>query len=384
MSGLFTYPWALAREELDAACINLAARGVDTLTLASHYHSVRSFSPRFPNALFETREGGAYFEPGSEFDDLEISPPKNEISGMEDPLMETVETAAAHDIEVNAWTVYLHNTKLGREYPEYQLEDAFGNAHEHAFCPANEAVREYFTAVTRAVASRGVGAVEVESAEYPSVFHEHNTRFGHPKRHVLTSDTGSRLFSQCFCDACRRRARDHRVDLNQARETVQRLVQDAFDQPGSEPMALGDLVQETPILQDLFDFRESVIDEFVGGIADAASSEAVDVVPYAFEAADGWQSGLSHDVLEHHADRLKVLCYVSDPTAARSRLKTFERNVDLPLDAAITLDPAVLKTEREFRAMVDAIRNIIDGEVTVYNHALLTDAQLDWVERVFS
>jgi hypothetical protein len=31
---------------------------------------------------------------------------------------------------------------------------------------------------------------------------------------------------------------------------------------------------------------------------------------------------------------------------------------------------------------VDAIREETDGRVSVYNHAMLTDAQLDWVEAI--
>ena len=383
MTGVFTYPWTLAREGLNEACADLAGRGVDTLSLAAHYHSVRSFSPRFPDALFETREGGCYFDPGSAFDGAAIRPVRNEVGGLTDPLAETVDAADSHGLSVNAWTVYLHNSRLGREYPEYRLEDAFGNPHEHAFCPSHDAVREYYATLTHAVADRGVAAVEVESGGYPTVFHEHDTRFGHPKRQVLTSETEERLFSQCFCDACRRRAREHAVDFDRARDLIRELIRDSFDAPHSDPMPLGDLVRERPVLGDLFAFREAVVDGFVGGIADAARAGGAAVVPYAFRPTDGWRSGLTHRVLERHADRLKVLCYVSDPAAARRRLDTFRRSVDLPLDAAVTLDPEVLDTEAAFRALVGAVSDGIDGEVTVYNHAMLTEAQLGWVGRAF-
>lgn len=354
------------------------------MALAAHYHSVRTLSPRFPEDFFEVRQGGCYFRPDeSLFSETPIEPFYNEVEGMDDPLAEVVDIAADYGLDVDGWTVYLHNSRLGHEYPAYQLEDAFGNSHEHAFCPSHPEVRAYFSAVTRAVANSGVKAVEAESPGFPTVFHGHDTRFGHPKRQVLTSDAELRLFSQCFCDACRRRGRERGVDMDEPQALIRDLIRESFERPHSDPPALGDLTQRHEPLQDLFKLREAIVSDLVGDVAAAARATGAEIDCYVWNADTTWQSGLTLDVLEDYADRLTVLCYHADPDVVRERLRLFSRRTDLPLNAGLSLDTTFVENERKFRTLVETVRSEIDGHVRVYNHALLTDAQLDWVADAF-
>lgn len=386
MPALWSYPWILANEGLDMVCDDLVDRGIDALNLASHYHSVRTMQPRTPNALFADYLGGCYFEPDLEqFAATPIDPLVNEVVGMADPLAETVEAADAHGLDVNAWTVCLHNSRLGAANPDYRIESAFGDKHDHAFCPAHPEVREYFAAVIKTIADRDVSEIQLESIGYQSAFHEHGTRFGHDKRQVLTSATEEILLSQCFCDGCRAAARDHAVDLVAARDHVQRIVRESFDHPHSDPPALDALVAEEPVLQDLFNFRDVIVTRFVARLAEASS---VPLNYYAMEAhtgvepGSGWPAGVSLSDLEAHLDRLTAICYEADPTVAVERVRTLRRTSGLPIDAGVTLDPSLIEREEQLHALIDAIRDDVD-DIFVYNHGLATDVQLDWVERAF-
>ena len=387
MPALWSYPWTLAAEGLDAACADVAARGIDALNLAGHYHSVRSMQPRTPDALFADYPGGCYFSPDPDrFADTPIDPLPNEVPGMDDPLAEVVEAAGAHGLDVNAWTVCLHNSRLGAANPDYRIESAFGDAHDHAFCPSRPEVREYFAAVVAEIAGRGVAEIQLESVGYQSAFHEHGARFGHDKRQVLTSPAEEVLLSQCFCDGCRAAARDHPVDLAAARERVQAIVRESFARPHSDPPTLDALVGEEPVLWDLFDFRADVVTGFVERLAAASS---VPLNYYAMEAhtgvepGSGWPAGVRLSDLEPHLDRLTAICYEADPTVAAERVRTLRRTVDLPLDAGLTLDPSLVGREEHLHALVHAVRDGVD-DVFVYHHGLATDAQLDWVERAFA
>lgn len=381
MVGLWTYPWTLYEEGLTEACRTLADRGVDKFTVAAHHHSLRIFQPRFPEALFERRRGGCYFAPDEErFADAPIRPRQNGIDGADDPLAEIVAVADDYGIDVNAWTVCLHNAWLGAENPTYRIEDCFGNPHEHSLCPSHSEVRAYFADVAAAVADRGVTAVELESARLRSVFHSHDTVYGHGARQVLTSDAEERLFSQCFCDACRREARDHAVDLDEAQAVVQELIRESLDDPHSNPPSLSDLVHEEPVLGDLFEFRADVIDSLLGRVAEGAGGADLNV--YVRQPGPDWPAGLTLDSLERHADRLTDICYVSDPAVARERIHTLGRVTNLPIDAGVSLAPDVIERPETLGAVVDAIRDETDGRVTVYNHAMLTETQLDWVAAV--
>ena len=388
MPALWTYPWTLAAEGLDRACEGLAARGIDALNVASHYHSVRTMQPRTPDVLFAEQPGGCYFVPDqNRFADTPIDPLPNAVPGMNDPLADVVEAAEIHGLDVNAWTVCLHNSRLGAANPDYRIESAFGDAHDHALCPSHSAVREYYAAVVTEISDRGVEEIQLESVGYQSAFHEHGTRFGHDKRQVLTTAAEEILLSQCFCDGCRAAARDHSVDSG--RRTRPRsgnpasVVRRATRRPTD---ARTHWSREDATLRALFDFRASVVTAFVERLAAATP---VPLNYYAMEAhtgvepGSGWPAGVRLADLADHVDRMTAICYESDPIVARERVRTFRRTVDLPLDAGVTLDPAFVERESDLVALVDAIRDDVD-DVFVYHHGLTTEAQLDWVASAFA
>jgi hypothetical protein len=388
MPALWTYPWNLAAEGPDAACEVIAAHGIDAINLASHYHSVRSMNPRTPENLFERHSGGCYFDLDEiEFDDTPIDPQPVAVDGMDDPLAELVGTAAEHGLDVNAWTVCLHNTVLGAANPEYRIESAFGDAHDHAFCPSHPTVRDYFADVVTAISDRGVAEIQLESVGFQSAFHEHGAEFGHDKRQTLTTMAEEVLVSQCFCDGCRNAARDHPVDMEAARETVRRMVRNSFDHPDEEPPSLDTLADENEILGELFNFRAEVVTEFVDGLATAAE---VPLNYYAMEAhtgvepGSGWPAGVELSRLEPSLDRITAICYVTDPSVARERIRTFQRTVDLPVDVGVTLDPSIIEREEQLHDLVDAIRDETDDDIFVYHHGLMTETQLEWVASAFA
>lgn len=379
MVGLWTYPWTLYEEGVERACRTLADRGIDKLAVASHHHSLRILQPRFPDALFERRRGGCYFAPEDEhFEDTPIRPRQNDVEGTDDPLAEIADVAGDYGVQVNAWTVCLHNAWLGAENPAYRIEDCFGNPHEHSLCPSHPEVRRYFAGVAAGVADRGVGAVELESARLRSVFHSHDTVYGHGARQVLTSDAEEWLFSQCFCEGCRREARDHAVDPDRAQAVVRDVIRESFDDPHSNPLSLSDLVREEPVLEDLFEFRAAVVDSLLERVAEGAGETDLNV--YVRQPGPDWPAGLTLDSVERHADRLTDICYVSDPEVARERIRALGRVTDLPVDAGVSLAPSLVERPETLAAVVDAVRDETDGRVSVYNHAMLTETQLDWVE----
>lgn len=384
MPGLWTYPWNLHEEGIGDACADLAERGVDSLSVATHYHSVRSMQPRFPDSLFESRAGGCYFDPDPErFGDTPIDPVPNPVGDLDDPLAAVVDAGAEAGLAVNAWTVCFHNSRLGARNPDYRQEDAFGNAHENALCPSNPEVRRYFEAVAAAAADRGVDAVELESVGWQSVLHGHSTTFGHDKRQVLTTDAEEWLLSQCFCDACRERME---LDADRAARVVRRVLRDSFETPHSDPPPLAALTREYSALDALFDYRADTVAGVFDALAAATGDTPLDYYVmdgFGVEPGEGWPAGVTLDAVSAHCDRATALCYVGDPAVARERVRALSRSVDVPVEAGLTLDPDLVPDEATFRALVDAVAGEA-ADVTVYHHGLATEAQLEWVEAAFA
>lgn len=388
MPALWTYAWSVYQDGGADALTDLADRGVDAINLAAHYHSVETLDPKHPDRLFESYPAGCYFDPKpGEFADTPIDPLPNDVRGVEDPLADIVGLADEAGLGVNAWTVCLHNTPLGVENEEFRIETVFGEPRDHVLCPSNPEVRTFYAALAAAIADRGVDEIQLEKIGFPSPFHQHGREHGHPKRQVLTSETEEWLLGQCFCDACRAGAAEHGVDVEAARERVRSLLADSFEAPHTDPPELAALLQSDPALAELQAYRSATVGELLAGIADATPTD-VDLSYYlmewsgSFGVDDGWPAGVTQDALNAHLDRVKALCYVGDPAEARERVRAADRALEVPVDAGVTLAPSAIDSEQTFHAVVDAIRDRV-GTLSVYHHGLMTEAQLDWVDRAF-
>lgn len=383
MVAVWSYPWSLLSGDSDATYRELAERGVRSVTVAAHYHSIRTLDPRSNDTLFESYSGGCYFDPGS-IADTPIDPPVHDVAGHADPLEAVIAGASSHAVDVNAWLVCFHNSKLGAEYPQYRTQSTFGEYHDHAFCPSHPAVQRYFEGIVRTLATYGIEAITLESIGYPDAFHSHGVTFGHAKNHVVRGRPEELLLSQCFCSACRTRAANHSVDFDRARAVTRRIARNALQQPETCVTSLDALTAQHPVLQELFDFRASVIDGLLGRLAAAsgdtrltyAASDGLGRGP-----GDGWPAGVVLDRLQNHIDRIVALCYTADAALTRRRIRRYQETVDLPVDVGLTLDPAVFETETEWRSFLADIAHAGDG-VHVYNHALMSDAHLDWLDAV--
>lgn len=380
MTTLWTYPWTMCMEGPEEACRDLAERGVGSFAVASQYHSIRSINPRFPDNLFTTYRSGCYFSPNGHFAETELSPPVTAVDGFEDPLEEIVSAAQDHDLSATAWLVCLHNTGVGTANPSYRIESAFGDAHDHAVCPSHPDVRRYVVALVKAVCDRGVDAVQLESIGYQSAFHHHWAHGGHEKQQVLDTDTGKALLSQCFCDACVSGAQEHGVDIERAREAVRNYLRARFDTPHSEGEPIDEFLDQHPSVADLFEYRRTVIERMVRDAAAATDDQPVSYT--ILSEADRPGSGIRIESFEDVLESVVSLCYVGDPAEAKERVRQTKSVTDATVDAGVGIDPGRFDEREEFERVVEAVREETDGELFVYNRALLAESQLEWVEAV--
>lgn len=379
MTTVWCYPWSLLAGDLSRRIADLRDRGVDGLSVASHYHSVRTLSPTAAGDPFDAFPGGCYFDPGDGFDDDPIRPPVNEVCGHDDPLGAITDHPATDDLSVAAWTVCLHNTRLGAAHPDYRVESAFGHPHDHALCPSHPEVRAYFERVAASLSAYDVDEVGLESLGFPSAFHGHGARFGHDKQQAVASPEEELLLSQCFCDGCREAAD---FDVDAARAAVRNLCERTLETPENTVPSLDSLVGRRPVLADLFDFRARVVESLVRDIDRASGDVALNYYAsagFGRDPTDGWPAGVRLDRLSAHLDRVTALCYTGDPAVARQRVADFADVDGVSVDAGVSLDPEYVGTREEFSALVDAVSDPLEGDLLVYNEGLMTETHFDWL-----
>lgn len=196
--GVNLYPWDV---EGDPDCAErIADLGADRVTLAAAYHTVRALTPRHPGHKVVTATHSAvYYRPDREhWDDSLLRPAEAAWA----PGSFTVGAKALHaaGLKVYAWTVLVHNQRLGTMHPEDAVVNAFGDPYAWALCINSPRVRTYSALLASEVASQpDIDGIELESCGWYGFDHLH----AHDKTRGVAFDSATRfLLDLCFCAAC--------------------------------------------------------------------------------------------------------------------------------------------------------------------------------------
>jgi hypothetical protein len=189
------YPWDVDGDP--AAADRIAGLGLNEVTLAAAYHSVRAVTPHHPRHRIVTRDAAVYYrmDPGR-WRASRLRPCPAEPSG-------SFERAAAQlcaaGIKVTAWAVLTHNSRLGAANPSCAVENAFGDSYPWALCASSPTVREYAAALAAEVAALGeADAIELEACGWYGIDHGS----AHDKTAGVAGSAAGWLLSACFCASC--------------------------------------------------------------------------------------------------------------------------------------------------------------------------------------
>lgn len=386
MTVVWTYPWSLEACDLDAELSILASMGVDTIEVASHYHSIQTITPRAETQKVHQYPGGCFFTPDeTEFSNTPIQPQINSVPGLENPLKEICDLAENYGLSVGAWTVCNHNSRLGERNPDYRVQTAFDDAQDHSLCPSYPAVHDYFAGVLRSTTNYDVNHIGLESVGFPSMIHGHGASFGHTKNHVLTGDVEEILYTQCFCTGCQQRAESHYVNLDTAQNQVQQLLEGAMSGPETPLPSLDGLVEQYPNLKALFEFRSATIEKFLQTLEQASGTTPLNYFVadgFGLGARDGWPAGIDIARLDEYLDSVTALCYTSTPETAKKRASQVHEAFGGTTNVAISMDPKFIEQKSELERLVNVAHAEVGGDVFIYNLSLLGNDQIDWVADV--
>lgn len=382
--SIWTYPWDILDLGLDGSVADIAGRaGLNRISLASAYHAGRFLQPRSPRrATYMPEDGTLYFRPDpARWQGSRIAPRMAVLVEEGDVLRQLVAARERTGLAVSAWTVCLHNSRLGAAYPELATESAFGERYPYALCPSHPDVRRYVcTLVEDLTHGCGVDAVELETIGFMGYAHG----LHHEKDGVGLTAEDDLLLSLCFCGACRARAARAGIDAEAAARLARSWLTASFERAVPEPRLPGLMAQGLaafapwPALQDYLLWRQEPVMSLIGEIrAHAHPGSAV----YVIDLAAGWLGGIDAAGLRDVCDGLILCAYDMEP-AAIARQTAAARALlgpDRYLGTGLRVFYPEVSDAEVLRQRVAAAREAGAEGVNLYNFGLIPASRLDWI-----
>lgn len=200
-ASTFVYPWDVNGDP-DAAA-RIAGLGVQQATLASAYHSTRALTPRHPRHRIVTALHAAALYPtdAARWQGRRLRPYAAGDWAPGDAYGEAASALAGAGLDVHTWVVLAHNSRMGVEFPDTSVVNAYGDRYAWAPCVAQPDTRAYLVDLAVEAAIRpGASGTELESLGWYGLphLHAHDKTAG-----VALGDAGTYLMSLCFCPSCR-------------------------------------------------------------------------------------------------------------------------------------------------------------------------------------
>ncbi|WP_413756639.1 hypothetical protein [Streptomyces sp. MMBL 11-3] len=222
-ASAFVYPWDVNGDPRAAA--RIAGLGVQQATLASAYHSTRALTPRHPRHRIVTARHAAALYPvdPARWQGRRLRPYAAGDWAPGDAYGEAAEALAGAGLDVHTWVVLAHNSRMGEEFPDTSVVNAYGDRYPWAPCVAQPATRAYLTGLAVEAAVRpGAAGTELESLGWYGLphLHAHDKTAGVP-----LGDAGTYLMSLCFCPACRDGYARLGLDADEVAAAVRRALE---------------------------------------------------------------------------------------------------------------------------------------------------------------
>lgn len=376
--SLYAYPWDVAARGAREFASQVRELGLDSVTLALSYHAGKFVSPHHPGRRVVFPEDGAtYFAPDPDRYG-EIAPFAHSDAAL---LRIAADLADDGRIAVRAWTVLLHNSRLGERHPRHVVRNAWGDPYVHSLCPSSPAVFDYAVALSTDVARQPVQGLVLETPNWLPYAHGHRCEFIQVRGNLWLET----LLGLCFCADCRRLAITAGLDADALSAHVRSRV-DAYlgapvdagaDQAASWLMA--DLL-DMPQLSAYLKLRQRRVAELVAAIRAAVPRDReVVVIPTAQRpTASAWLEGSQLAALAQAADAIEVPLY--EPNAARVAADAFDtvQRVGAAgrVRAILRPGPPDLDDGHELEAALSAVKAAGIADISFYNYGLLRPDRL--------
>jgi hypothetical protein len=376
--SLFLHAWDLADEGVDRVMDSIRAAGLNTLCMASTYHSGWFIHPGNPkHRAFMTEGSVCYFHPTeSHYKETSLRPIPANLARKKDWFAEAGKRLKKHDLRLVAWTIGTHNTRLGLKHPHLTQQNVYGDRLPHALCPANRDVRHYLLALCRDLATNyPLWGIQAEAFGWMGFVHGHH----HERDLVGLTPLEQDLMGLCLCRACAAAATRAGVDVASVRQIIKTTLDGAFrespQRPGNHPNSMQRLERRSPALKKFNLWRKAFANDLVKEIKEHAlrGTDCRLLLQTPFDP-----------VLEGVADGFACIAYGTPPLQTRSicrqSVAALPRNWPGILQCLVQLGMGVPESERQLRGIVNAIATSGCNGVNFYNRSESPPKMLNWLK----
>ena len=381
--SIYAYPWDLADAAAQTA-EEILALGLRGINLAASYHAGKFIQPlnRRRRVCFP-EDGVVYFRPRLNYG--RIKPVMSQLLEEDDIL---ARLTARRDLCVNAWTVLLHNTRLGLLYPDATVKNAFGDGYIYSLCPAHPDVRRYALTLCKDLAGHyPLKALLLETPGYLA----YNHGFHHEFAQVPPYPRLEALLGLCFCEHCLSGAAGAGINSASLRREVAAAIDECLDDPSASRAATPDarpenILSEETELKAFLQWRCGVVASLVEAIRkqvreqDAGVKIKVITTTQATHAASILEG---HDLaaLRAAADALELPLYQPSPAAVKAEADYILRKLGGTDRHGVILRPGWpdMQGREQLVETLAAVRASGIRNIGFYNYGLLPRASLRWL-----
>jgi len=345
--------------------------GLDAISVATSYHSVDHLRPHTKGQrIFTSHESAVYFKPDDNFyKHTYIKPNVSPIAGDGNPLREISDISDKIGLKLISWTVCLHNTWIGRTYPQAASRNVFGDVYHAYPCPSNPATQEYLLALTKDLSfNYNMYAIEVESLSFGGFGHFH----AHSKIGFDLGNAGLLLLSLCFCPNCVERGKVAGIDVDAIINEVKNYLLEAFS--SGSPVA-DDAASTIDGLSEYLKVRETTMTTLIKTLKS-------EITPQLFFMSMG-DVGINAKEVGAIADRVETLCYMPSPDGVENRAKTTAERFGCDMGKITVGLQAYPPASPDGRTLEQNVRRALNVGVegfSFYNYGVMPKKCLDWVK----
>jgi hypothetical protein len=395
--AIWIYPWDLLDEGIVQVLDRLQDSMISGVNVAVNYHTGRFFLPHNPKRkLYYPEPGALYFNPDPGwYEKSKIKPPVSRLASR-DFFKRLRDETAKRGMKLTAWSLGLHNSFIGLNYPDVAAVNVFGDLDHTSLCPANEDVRRFFMDMyTDLSRNYEFDNILIESLEFMPFRHGYH----HEVIGVPVSATEDFFMSLSFNKDLCQKAEAEGIDVGAIKNFVRGQLEAGF----ADPFAVKTEMSWSEIEEAAggqMKYFLSLREELVGSLLTEISKQIATHSSAKVSVLDfgplyplgprrlGWQSGANLELIASCAAEIHPTFYFNDPEVFRQKVDQYV-GVLSKLTQRIDIIPAVravlpqVGSLAELKYQVDYLKPHCKG-MTFYNYGFMAYKTLDWISETIS